>query len=512
MFFWQDNPTRYHGTERLAAPVWPAPLSPSRTGRDICTPNRPVAHPHSCCHHLLAFALLTFLIASSCTTAIRTSYSHLTQTINQTNKRTRKQWPGKNTCQEWMTSWSHHAPLFIQEQFSPTQLHIILPHPSLKYSNTGSSSYHAAYSGRYASTSPFNNPQDTTSRFETPYDLDAAEPSELDDYFAALMLQMRLIADDRDTGSLGKVVASSDTQVAIEHMLREAREMEQSYRLAKSLSLCETVPEDLIEELSEQDHQTWNDRELAERLERHDAGAELTLQATNASFRLVLQHFITTAECSACFSTKRTYIPPCGHPYCEDCAKSLFNHALSNRAFIPVRCCRTNFASDLTGACLTDTDDIVKYDSIKNEIEHPCPPAAELDAAASRLITEKNWKICARCGAVVERASGCVHMTCVCRFEFCYTCLKVWHSCSCELYPVAELNQILNERIGHDDPGQARHRLQNVLRNFYQHEHDWQREAALGRVCSVCDWRMPLYCLHCEVCLDTRCQRCCYNN
>ncbi|KAF9211309.1 hypothetical protein BGZ59_008265 [Podila verticillata] len=70
----------------------------------------------------------------------------------------------------------------------------------------------------------------------------------------------------------------------------------------------------------------------------------------------------------------------------------------------------------------------------------------------------------------------------MCRNEFCYTCLNPWRTCNCELYPVEELNQILNERIGNDDPGAARHRLRNVLRNYYQHEHKWQRENPKGRI------------------------------
>ncbi|KAK3827130.1 MAG: hypothetical protein JOS17DRAFT_662463, partial [Linnemannia elongata] len=55
------------------------------------------------------------------------------------------------------------------------------------------------------------------------------------------------------------------------------------------------------------------------------------------------------------------------------------------------------------------------------------------DEAASRVITENGWKVCHRCGAVVERVSGCVHITCMCRYEFCYTCEKKWQTCTCEL-------------------------------------------------------------------------------
>ncbi|KAF9130495.1 hypothetical protein BG015_003992 [Linnemannia schmuckeri] len=239
---------------------------------------------------------------------------------------------------------------------------------------------------------------------------------------------MLLISDDRETGALGKLAPDSGPQIAIEYMLQEAREMDQSYRLAKSLSTCEAVPDSLLEEMSLQDNMTRSDRELVERIERREPDAENSLRAANARFQLVQP-----------------------------------------------------FASEVAAACLTDAADINKYESLKREIENPCPPASEQDLAASRVIFENGWKVCGRCGTVVERVSGCVHITCVCRHEFCYTCRKSWRTCDCELYPVAELNRILDERIGNDDPGTARHRLQNVLRNYYQHDHNLERINSKGR-------------------------------
>ncbi|KAF9355653.1 hypothetical protein BGX26_006278 [Mortierella sp. AD094] len=339
-----------------------------------------------------------------------------------------------------------------------------------------------------------------------------ADVSEFDDYFCALMLQMSLISEDRETGHLGKVTSDSDTQIAIEQMLREAEEMERSYRLAKSLSTCGTVPEELFEEMDLQDCISFTDRELAERLESGDASAELSLRVASARFQLVLLFFATTAECCACNNRKKTYTAPCGHDYCEECAQSLYHHALKNRSFIPVRCCTVAFAPEIVSVGLDNTDDVDRYNSIKSEIEHPCPPAFELDAAASGLISENGWKVCPRCGAVVEKVSGCAHITCMCRHQFCYTCLKLWKTCRCDLYSGEELTEILGERVGNDDPGTTRHRLQNVLRNYYHHEHNWEQVEPDGRMCNVCRRSMLLHCMHCEVCMETRCHRCCYNN
>ncbi|KAF8930724.1 hypothetical protein BGZ47_000413 [Haplosporangium gracile] len=162
----------------------------------------------------------------------------------------------------------------------------------------------------------------------------------MDDYFSALFFHTLLISDDRETGAFGKFAPDSDTQIAIEYMLQEARDMEQSYRLAKSLSTCEEVPDDLLEEMSLQDNMTRNDRELTERIERQEPDAENSLRAANARFHLVQP-----------------------------------------------------FSSEVVTACLTDAGDINKYESLKHEIENPCRPASELDLAASRVISENGWKL-----------------------------------------------------------------------------------------------------------------------
>ncbi|KAF9567072.1 hypothetical protein EC968_003506 [Mortierella alpina] len=350
-------------------------------------------------------------------------------------------------------------------------------------------------------------------RATAPNEAVEAGAQELDDYVCALMVQMSLLAEDRHDGQLGKASADSDAQIAIELMLQEAVEVERSLTLARSLASCDDLPEELFEELVQQDHVIDSDRELVTRLEMGDDEAEYALEAATVRFQLVLDYFNHTAECCSCGgSGNQNYRAPCEHTYCLECAQSLFRHALSNRSFIPVRCCKVSFDSDLAQACLVNAEDRDKYLGLKNEIENPVPPVAELDLQASRLISKKGWRVCDRCGAVVERVAGCVHMTCLCRNEFCYTCMKVWKSCNCELYPVEELNRILDERIGNDEPGVARHRLQNVLRNYYQHDHTWDRQLPLGRICGICHWAPPLYCLHCAVCMETRCHRCCYNN
>ena len=51
------------------------------------------------------------------------------------------------------------------------------------------------------------------------------------------------------------------------------------------------------------------------------------------------------------------------------------------------------------------------------------------DGAGQKLLAlakTKGWRVCGRCGSVVERREGCLHMTCRCAYEFCYACGKRW--------------------------------------------------------------------------------------
>ncbi|KAF9922896.1 hypothetical protein FBU30_006971 [Linnemannia zychae] len=255
--------------------------------------------------------------------------------------------------------------------------------------------------------------------------------SEIDDFMCALFVQAMLISEDRRSGRLGKLTADSDPQIAIDHVLEEVQEMEKSYMLMKSANTCEDISEELLAQLAIQDEIAHSDRALALRLSQGDADAESSLRAANLRFDLIFRHFRATATCVACQNEKQSYAAPCGHGYCEDCAYFLYKQALADRSLIPVRCCKKPFAPEIVKACLTETSDINVYETIKHEIENPCPPLAELERAASKVISENGWKVCAQCGAVVEKISGCNHMTCICRYEFCYACHKKWGTCRC---------------------------------------------------------------------------------
>ncbi|EYU24559.1 hypothetical protein ABFS82_04G114200 [Erythranthe guttata] len=49
------------------------------------------------------------------------------------------------------------------------------------------------------------------------------------------------------------------------------------------------------------------------------------------------------------------------------------------------------------------------------------------DKRKLRLLAKENkWKKCPNCRVFVDKTEGCVHITCRCKFEFCYVCGKRW--------------------------------------------------------------------------------------
>ncbi|XVF74205.1 hypothetical protein PTKIN_Ptkin13bG0091700 [Pterospermum kingtungense] len=48
------------------------------------------------------------------------------------------------------------------------------------------------------------------------------------------------------------------------------------------------------------------------------------------------------------------------------------------------------------------------------------------DLLVRNLAKENKWGRCPSCHIIVERTEGCLHMTCRCKFEFCYACGAEW--------------------------------------------------------------------------------------
>ncbi|KAE8788402.1 hypothetical protein D1007_37587 [Hordeum vulgare] len=66
------------------------------------------------------------------------------------------------------------------------------------------------------------------------------------------------------------------------------------------------------------------------------------------------------------------------------------------------------------------------------------PQARPDDAKLQNLARQQLWRQCVKCKHMIELSEGCYHMTCVCGYQFCYTCGKEWKdkkaTCSCPLW------------------------------------------------------------------------------
>ncbi|KAG9036096.1 hypothetical protein FRB95_009884 [Tulasnella sp. JGI-2019a] len=75
------------------------------------------------------------------------------------------------------------------------------------------------------------------------------------------------------------------------------------------------------------------------------------------------------------------------------------------------------------------------------------------DLAVLELARAENWRRCPSCHVIVELTQGCNHITCTCKFEFCFRCLSDWKGkCSsvppCDLWDEEMLlNQSERERL-----------------------------------------------------------------
>ena len=195
-------------------------------------------------------------------------------------------------------------------------------------------------------------------------------------------------------------------------------------------------------------------------------------KAAQAAARANLQS--SQLECTACgdkVSASDTAVLPCNHAYCGICIADAFKHALGEgKVFI---CCNKTPAPVEAAAPFLPSDFVTRYRvkmeeraspnpiycakpgcaafipptnlkgpmatcrrcgfvscSLCKNPEHKgvCPPD-QLGLKLIDLAGNKNWIQCSRCKAIVERDEGCLHMTCTCGYEFCYSCSGKWNQC-----------------------------------------------------------------------------------
>ncbi|KAH8645592.1 hypothetical protein BGZ60DRAFT_424912 [Tricladium varicosporioides] len=164
---------------------------------------------------------------------------------------------------------------------------------------------------------------------------------------------------------------------------------------------------------------------------------------------------------------------PCKHIYCGNCLSGAFKTALSSKT--PFQCCKQKVPIALGTGHLSTTFQktyslLVIELSTKNPLYCSLPachkfippstihgptatcPSPKCTARTCRackkkehkgvckedkegnivrkLGEKKGWKCCPSCGSMVEKTEGCLHITCRCKAQWCYACLRNWGVCN----------------------------------------------------------------------------------
>lgn len=132
------------------------------------------------------------------------------------------------------------------------------------------------------------------------------------------------------------------------------------------------------------------------------------------------------------------------------------------------------------------------------------------DAAFLQLAEQNRYARCNRCRNFVELRQGCNHMTCVCRYEFCYQCNAKWKTCTCRLWEEQNLVEAGRERAGNErgDERVVHRHMRNLLRVEECAGHRWSRRQRGGFNCQNCAFFMWVYHYECDYCNHCVCYTC----
>ncbi|KAH0541495.1 hypothetical protein FGG08_004036 [Glutinoglossum americanum] len=79
-----------------------------------------------------------------------------------------------------------------------------------------------------------------------------------------------------------------------------------------------------------------------------------------------------------------------------------------------------------------------------------CPQDSALEATL-RQAHRSGWRRCYQCKNMVEKQSGCIHITCKCKAQFCYTCGVQWKTCACTEEDEVNRHQALQQQADQED-------------------------------------------------------------
>ncbi|KAL2835086.1 hypothetical protein BDW59DRAFT_177191 [Aspergillus cavernicola] len=173
---------------------------------------------------------------------------------------------------------------------------------------------------------------------------------------------------------------------------------------------------------------------------------------------------VVRSESVACTETKPDMLQAqCPHWYCKDCIIRLVTDALVDQSLFPPGCCRVpiplsslrrHLGMELS-KCFEEKD-IEHRDPYKTYCSNPgymgtcqtcqartctlCKQPAhdgvcgDTDKEVMKLAEQSGWQQCAQCHHLIELSTGCNHIICRCKYQFCYICRRKWKSCRCETW------------------------------------------------------------------------------
>ncbi|KAJ5513557.1 Zinc finger RING/FYVE/PHD-type [Penicillium fimorum] len=161
----------------------------------------------------------------------------------------------------------------------------------------------------------------------------------------------------------------------------------------------------------------------------------------------------------------------CSHFYCKACLIRLFTDSLRDESLFPPQCCHKSIVAsekmlgpalvqkhkekvielsdpDRTYCCNPKCAEYLPRKITQNGIckcascgvrtcrkckkhAHEGKCVYKPDALLEELAECKKWQRCSNCSRLIELSTGCNHITCICKFEFCYFCGKPWKTCKC---------------------------------------------------------------------------------
>ncbi|KAE8391180.1 hypothetical protein BDV23DRAFT_171774 [Aspergillus alliaceus] len=270
---------------------------------------------------------------------------------------------------------------------------------------------------------------------------------------------------------------------------------------------------------------------------------------------------LTESKCCTCYDTfpsSETIRLECGDIYCTDCLKGFFIRATKDEQLFPPRCCRQNIPVSAIAAKMT-TEELHVFASAEVEFSTKnrvycsnlrcgrfippsriiwnraqcgscqystcaicknifhygyCPEDPGLRGTLE-FASSQGWQRCFACGTVVELETGCYHIRCKCKAEFCYLCGARWKVCSCRLWdearlrPAAFVDRNLNLPIPQPWPEpQQEYRRENVCRHPGRGRFRRVDGVGYGFVCNRCGARHWKFILECRLCQIRVCQNC----